>query len=77
MNGEDEFRSVAKYFADTWSELLIDLPDSYDCHMNCGEANAAADLYRALGDNGTAAAIIRAHAEHDEEGDEHWKGVDQ
>lgn len=65
---------VVRYFAETWAELLTSLPDSYDCHMTCAEANAAADLYRAIGDEGTARAIVAAHAEHDEDGDQHWRG---
>jgi hypothetical protein len=69
-----ELRAVVSYFADTWAELLRDLPDSYDCHMNCAEANAAADLYRALADDATAAEIIAAHAGHDEDGDQHYHG---
>jgi hypothetical protein len=35
--------------------------------MNCAEANAAADLYRALGLDAEAGAIIAAHVEHDDE----------
>ena len=69
-----ELRAVAAHFADTWAELLPNLPDDYECHMNCAEANAAAGLYWALGDDRTASAIIAEHARHDEDGDQHWKG---
>jgi hypothetical protein len=58
---------VAGYFADTWAELMAALPDDYGCEMNCAEANAAADLYRALGLDAGAAAIIAAHVEHDDD----------
>ncbi len=65
---------IVRYFAETWRELFLDLPDNYDCHMNCAEAIAAADLYSALGDNATANAILNAHAVYDEEGDQHYTG---
>lgn len=60
-------RKVVSYFTGAWAELLAVLPDSYACHMTCTEAETAADLYRALGDDATAAAIIEAHAAHDAE----------
>lgn len=60
---------VVRYFAETWAELITSLPDSYGCEMNCAEANAAADLYRAIGDEGTAQSIIAAHKEHDDDQD--------
>lgn len=69
-----ELRAVAAAFTGTWAELLPDLPDSYGCELNCAEANAAADLYRALGDDATAASILAAHAAYDEEGDQHYHG---
>jgi hypothetical protein len=65
---------AVRYFADTWRELLTGMPDTYGCTYLCGEADAAAALYRALGDEGTAAAIITAHAAYDEDGDEHYTG---
>jgi hypothetical protein len=64
--------AAAGYFAEVWSELPPSLPDSYGCEMSCSEADVAADLYRALGDEATADAIITAHAEHDVDGDAHW-----
>jgi hypothetical protein len=60
-------RVVASEFAATWAELLWSLPDNYDCHMTCTEANTAADLLRALGRDIDADAIIAAHAEHDDD----------
>jgi hypothetical protein len=59
--------AAVRHFAEAWRELLPDLPDSYACHLTCGEANAAADLFRELGDDGTAEAILAAHMEHDDE----------
>jgi hypothetical protein len=69
----DPVHGAARHFAETWAELFTALPDDYGCEMNCAEANAAAGLYRALGDDSTAAAIISAHAEHDQDGDQHRK----
>jgi hypothetical protein len=66
---------AARHFTATWSELIEALPDSYGCEMNCPEANAAEELWRAAGDEGTAGAIAAAHAEHDDEGDEHYQGT--
>jgi hypothetical protein len=65
--------SAARHFTETWRELAAGLPDDYECHMNCAEANAAADLWRAFGDPGTANALMLAHSAHDEEGDQHWE----
>jgi hypothetical protein len=58
-------RAISASFAGTWAELLWSMPDSYSCHMTCAEANAAADLFRALGRDADADAIIAAHAEYD------------
>jgi len=58
-------RKVASDFAATWAELLWSLPDSYRCHMTCTEANAVGDLFRALGRDIDADAIIAAHVEYD------------
>jgi hypothetical protein len=66
-----EFARTVLHFTGTWGELMVDLPDVYGCEMNCPEANAAAGLWAAVGDEGTAMAIADAHAEHDDEGDEH------
>jgi hypothetical protein len=56
---------AAERFTAAWRELLPGLPDSYECHLTCAEANAAADLFDALLDGDTAAAIIAAHVAHD------------
>jgi hypothetical protein len=72
MSSDTEVAEAAGHFADVWAELFTSLPDTYGCEMNCPEANAAAALYRALGDEGTADLIIKAHAARDEEGDEHY-----
>jgi hypothetical protein len=60
-------RVVASDFAATWAELLWSLPDSYSCHMTCTEANVVTDLFRALGRDIDADAIIAAHMEHDDD----------
>jgi hypothetical protein len=70
----EALESAVRHFADIWRETLTELPDAYMCTYTCTEANAAADLYRALGDEDTAAAIIAAHAAYDEEGDQHYDG---
>lgn len=69
-----DVEEAARLFADTWLELFLSLPDDYDCTMTCLEADRAADLYRALGDEGTAEQIVKAHAAHDEPGDGHYQG---
>jgi hypothetical protein len=65
---------AAGYFADIWATTLAGLPDDYACWMNCPEANAAAWLLRAFGMPLTADELLTAHADHDDEGDEHWQG---
>lgn len=67
--------NAARHFTETWRELVADLPDDYECHMNCAEANAAAGLWEAFGDPGTARALMAAHAARDEEGDQHWEAA--
>ena len=67
-----EFARAVLHFTQTWGELMTDLPDVYDCEMNCPEANAAEELWLAVGDAGTAKAIIDGHAGHDDPDDEHY-----
>lgn len=71
----NDILDAAEHFIATWRELITAAPDDYRCTYTCAEANAAADLYRALGDDDTARAIIAAHAEYDEEGDQHYAGA--
>jgi len=71
-----EIADAAMAFCEIWAEVLAGLPDDYACYLNCTEANAAADLLRACGFDGTAGTVIRAHAEHDEPGDLHYAGDD-
>lgn len=68
-----ELRAVVGHFASEWEELFTSLPDDYDCYMNCAEANAVIELYQAIGNDEAAKAILREHARHDEEGDQHWE----
>ncbi len=65
---------AASRFAETWAELLMALPDDYDCHMTCTEADAAAALLSAFGDEGAAQQVLAGHAAHDDEGDAHYQG---
>jgi hypothetical protein len=61
-------------FLDTWAELLPALPDDYDCHLTCREADAAARLFRVFGYPVTAGDITAAHAAHDTAEDYHYAG---
>lgn len=45
--------------------------------FSCSEIETIANLYRANGDESTAEGLIEAHAEGDEEGDDHYHGTDQ
>jgi len=73
--GSHAIAEAAAHFADIWAGLLRgELADNYDCALTCPEANAAADLYRALGLDDWADDIIAAHAEHDTSQDQHYRG---
>jgi hypothetical protein len=67
-------RDAAATFVEVWAELLPALPDDYTCHLNCAEADTAAELLRAFGHTEAAASLMKAHAEHDDPGDAHWDG---
>lgn len=75
---DTDFQAIteaAAHFADIWAGLLRgELADSYGCALTCPEANAAADLYRALGLDDLADDIIAAHAERDTSQDQHYQG---
>ena len=73
--GPEAAALAARQFADTWAELLTGMPDSYGCTLTCVEAETAATLFRALGDEPTAVQIIEAHAAYDDEGDQHYQGA--
>jgi hypothetical protein len=64
-------------FTTVWRDLLPYLPDDYDCWLNCPEADAAADLYRAIGDDAAADAVLDSHAVHDTEEEQHYERGDQ
>lgn len=63
---------IVEHFAATWRELMIEMPDTYNCTYTCAEANAAVELYLALGDTTAARAILSAHAAYDDGGDQHY-----
>jgi hypothetical protein len=42
-------------------------------HMTCFEAEATANVLRALGYEDMATLVIEDHAEEDDEGDEHYR----
>lgn len=73
----DEVRvmSAVAEFAEVWGGLIETLPHDYGCTLTCGEAEAAAALFRAIGDEPTAGGILDAHADHDDRGDAHYKGA--
>jgi hypothetical protein len=80
LSAESERRgalvTAAAYFAETWAELLESLPDSYDCHLNCPEANAAVEFLTAFGFKTAAGELAKAHAAHDTPEDQHYQGDD-
>ena len=58
-------------FTTIWREPIVYNVDDYGCTMQCVEAEAAAGLWRAIGDEGTATALLLQHARHDTEEDQH------
>ncbi|OII61197.1 hypothetical protein BJP40_06630 [Streptomyces sp. CC53] len=64
--------AAARNFVDTWAELAQFLPNDYDCTMQCAEADALAELFRAFGKGAIADEILSAHAEHDGPDDPHY-----
>jgi hypothetical protein len=71
-----EVADTANAFCATWRETFMVMPDDYGMTMQCDEAEAAADLYRALGRAGEAESLLDDHAEHDTEEDSHYdRGV--
>jgi hypothetical protein len=67
---------AALAFAEHWGALIESLPGGYHCHMTCEEAESAAELFKALGDESTAVAILDEHGSFDEEGDRHFSESD-
>lgn len=68
----DQMPPAIGAFADMWGELIPELPDNYDCRLTCAEANVAADFFEAVGMPKVADSVIGAHAEYDQEGEEHY-----
>jgi hypothetical protein len=66
--------AVARNFAETWADLLLSLPDCYECTLTCAEANSAVEFLTVFGFSGFANALAGAHASYDEPGDEHYNG---
>jgi len=52
------------------------LLDDIGPHLTCDNANSLAELFRAYGDEDTAAYVIKAHAWGDEEGEGDGDGDD-
>ncbi|MFV0135552.1 hypothetical protein ACLGIH_20410 [Streptomyces sp. HMX87] len=62
---------TARAFVKQWRWVLVELPNGYDCHLNCGEAEAAYALWQVFGDPEAAESLIEQHTEKDECGDSH------
>lgn len=71
---DQSIEEAARDFVRAWGELATSLPDDYECHMTCTEADTLAELFAVLGETQTAASIIFNHAAHDEPGDTHYQG---
>jgi hypothetical protein len=68
MEGADEV--AVQRFAEVWSDsyLLSDIGEK----LTCCEVEALAGVLRVLADDGAADFLLAAHAEGDDEGDEHY-----
>jgi hypothetical protein len=66
-----QLQAAALEFTDGWRGLLTGMPDSYACYITCQQAEMAASLYRAAGDDYTADEIIAAHVRRDGPDDLH------
>lgn len=68
---------AAEKFTSVWWELLGTLPDHYNCYMTCTEAEVAATLLRAFGQDESADHVMEGHAEDDECGERHHVPCDE
>jgi len=66
--------AAVRHFAEVWAELIPDLPDNYSYELTCTEANAAFDFFVEMGMPKVADAVIDAHSQRDDPGDEHYDG---
>lgn len=64
---------ASEEFAAVWAETLVALPDAYGFTFSCSEAEAARAFLAAHGYDRSADALLAAHAEHDEPGEEHYE----
>ncbi|MFE0775712.1 hypothetical protein [Streptomyces sp. NPDC058861] len=62
--------NAAAELAERWQHLAPSLPDDYECHMTCGEADSMADLLDAFGYIGAAEYLREVHADHDDDCDD-------
>ncbi|MEV8601856.1 hypothetical protein AB0465_18480 [Streptomyces griseoviridis] len=70
--------AVAEDFFETCWELLGGLPAYYDCFLTCAEAEAFAALALAFGAHEEdVEALVKAHAEDDECGEQHHECTEE
>lgn len=67
-----ELARSALNFTVVWQEVLPYAPDDSGFTMQCVEAEAAADLFRAFGDGKTADLILDSHSVYDTEEESHY-----
>lgn len=67
---EDDLQRAARALADVLGSEEVG--SNVGTHMTCTEAEAVADVMRAAGQAGAAAAFLVGHGEDDDEGDDHY-----
>lgn len=66
------YQQIIERFTQAWGDLASSLVDDYGCTMTCAEADALADVFRSVGEDNTAEAILESHARTDDAGDGHF-----
>lgn len=69
MTTSEDLLRAAHRLADMFGSE--ELGSSVGTHMTCTEAEALADVMRAVGEDEAAARFLRGHSEGDDEGDDH------
>lgn len=72
MSIERQIIEAATKFVAAWQYLAPTLVDDYTCHLQCSEAEALAELFRAFGRLHIADEVLAAHSAHDDPGDSHY-----
>lgn len=70
----DHLTEAMEHLVNTW-----DRDTAYDIgpHLTCHEVEPLADVFRAYDATGLADALMRGHADEDDEGDLHYTGEDR